>query len=77
MINEDWEYEAQKDSIYLLEEMEMLKAEFYADQLREEAIILTLKTPIEDAPDKEVADIRRTDKEGNVIGPDIYSKPAE
>jgi hypothetical protein len=67
MIHQDYEHESAKDYIYLLEEQERLKAEFYRELDRSEAIIKIMENPI-DYADKQVADIRNITPEGIQLG---------
>ena len=59
MTNEDWEHEAQKDLVYLLEHTELLKQE-----LREEAIIYSSLTKSSENANQQVADIQIITPEG-------------
>ena len=71
MMNEDWEYEAQKDSIYLLEEQMLLE-----ESLRQEALIYTseFKNPEENA-NQQVAKVLTIAPEGLQPGPNVPAEP--
>ena len=70
MIIEDWEREAQKDLVYLLEHTEMLKQE-----LREEAIIYYLENKTTQDANQQVANIRIITPEGIQSRSDIPVEP--
>lgn len=69
MINLDWEHEAQKDLVYLQEEIELLKQE-----LREEAIIYSSLEKTSQNADKQVAEIYRLTPEGIQFRSDVPSE---
>ena len=68
MIIEDWEREAQKDLVYLLEHTELLKQE-----LREEAIIYSSLTKSSENANQQVADIQIIAPEGVQPGPCVHA----
>lgn len=66
MIHQDYEHEAQRDFIYLQEELDLLKQE-----LREEAIIYSSLEKTSEHADKQVAEIRVIAPEGLQFGSDV------
>ena len=71
MIHQDYEHEAQRDFIYLQEELELLKQE-----LREEAIIYSSLEKTSKHADKQVAKICRLTPEGLQFGSDVPVEPS-
>ena len=73
MINEDWEHDAQREIIYLQEDLELDKEELL--QERKPAKIVVIKTPQNEH--KEMADIRGIDEDGIQPGSDVPSTSDE
>ena len=69
MIHQDYEHEAQRDFIYLQEELDLLKQE-----LREEAIIYSSLEKTSEHADKQVANIQIITPEGLQLGSDVHSE---
>jgi len=71
MIHQDYEHEAQRDFIYLQEELDLLKQE-----LREEAIIYSSLEKTSNHADKQVAEICRLTPEGLQLRSDVPAEPS-
>jgi hypothetical protein len=71
MIHQDYEHDAQRDFIYLQEELDLLKQE-----LREEAIIYSSLEKTSKHADKQVAEICRLTPEGLQFGSDVPAEPS-
>jgi len=69
MIHQDYEHEAQRDFVYLQEELDLLKQE-----LREEAIIYSSLEKTSEYANKQVADIQIITPEGLQLGSDVPSE---
>ena len=69
MIHQDYEHEAQRDFIYLQEELDLLKQE-----LREEAIIYSSLEKTSEHADKQVANIQIITPEGLQSRSDVPSE---
>ena len=68
MIHQDYEHDAQRDFVYLQEELELLKQE-----LHQEAIIYSSLEKTSENADKQVADIRIITSEGIHIRSNVPS----
>jgi hypothetical protein len=69
MKHQDYEYEAQRDFVYLQEELDLLKQE-----LREEAIIYSSLEKTSDHGNKQVANIQIITPKGLQLGSDVHSE---
>jgi hypothetical protein len=69
MIHQDYEHEAQRDFVYLQEELDLLKQE-----LREEAIIYSSLEKTSEHGNKQVANIQIITPKGIQLGSDVHSE---